>query len=335
MLPKDMEFLEIIMNNHCPSPGVSEITAKAIKALKGFKGLFIAAAIVIVIIMGLFAYSGLWPPLVVVESESMQHSDTTSYIGVIDTGDLVVVKTVASLSEVKTYVASINEGYKTYGDYGDVVIYNRDGSLLAKPVIHRAIVELVFNSTSYSFDIPSLANVPLDKWSVGGQHSGKWYDLKASLELYHMGYRDQTITISLSSLLNYFESNGIAPHGGLITKGDHNLLYDQSPMANIAHQPIIAQWVVGEARGEIPWFGLIKLWVGGNMPAQTPENSKTDLILTIVIIIAIPITLDVTEYMLRRRGIDMWARTRAVLRMKPKKPEIEEMPDKPDVKKKD
>ncbi|MGD0817722.1 MAG: S26 family signal peptidase [Methanomassiliicoccales archaeon] len=311
---------------------MNDAIAKVIKALKGFKGLFIAAAIVIIIILGLFAYSGLWPPLVVVESESMQHSDTTSYIGVIDTGDMVVPKKISSLSDVKTYVSSLNDGYQTYGDYGDVVIYDRDGSVLATPVIHRAMVELVFNGTSYSFDIPSLANVPLDRWSVAGQHSGIWYNLTSTLEIYHVGYRDQTVTISLSSLLSYYKSNGIVPHGGLITKGDHNLLYDQSPLANIAHQPVIAAWVVGEARGEIPWFGLIKLWAGGSMPAQTPENSKTDLILTIIAIIAIPITLDITEYMLRRRGIDMWGKIRSVLRMKPKKPE-EEKQNKPKQKK--
>ena len=298
--------------------------AKVMKVLKDFKGLFIAAAIVMIIILGMYAYSGLWPPLVVVESESMQHSDTTSYIGVIDTGDLVMVKTISSLSEVRTYVASLNGDYKTYGDYGDVVIYNRDGSVLNKPVIHRAIVELVFNDTSYSFDVPSLANVPVDKWSVGGQHTGAWSDLTSTLEIYHVGYRDQAVTISLSSLLNYYKTNDIAPHGGLITKGDHNLLYDQSPMANIAHQPITAEWIVGEARGELPWFGLIKLWVSGGMPVQTPENSKTDLILTIVIIIAIPVTLDVTDYLLRRRGIDMWARARVKLGMKPRVDEKQE-----------
>jgi len=93
--------------------------------------------------------------------------------------------------------------------------------------------------------------------------------------------------------------------------------------------------VVGEARGEVPWFGLIKLWVGGNMPAQTPENSKTDLILTIAVIIAIPITLDVTEYMLQKRGIDMWGSVRAFLRMKPRKPDVEEKPTGPKAKKKD
>jgi signal peptidase len=313
---------------------VSKATAKVIKVLKGYKGLLIAGTIILIIILGLFAYSGLWPPLVVVESESMQHSDTTSYIGVIDTGDLVIVKKISTLSDVKTYVASLNDGYKTYGDYGDVVIYDRDGSVLATPVIHRAIVELDFNSTSYSFDIPSLANVPTDKWSVGGQHSGVWYDLTTTLEIYHVGYRDQTVTISLADILSYYQNNGVTPHGGLITKGDHNLFYDQSTMANIAHQPVIADWVVGEARGEIPWFGLIKLWVGGNMPADTPGNSKTDLILTIVVIIAVPVTLDVTEYMLQRRGIDMWGQVRHFLRMKPKKPEEGQEPDQSDGKKK-
>ena len=303
---------------------MSGAKAKLWKNLKGFKGLFIAAAIVLIIILGLFAYSGLWPPLVVVESESMQHSDTTSYIGVIDTGDMVIVKQVKSLSEVKTYVASINDDYKTYGDYGDVVIYDRDGSILMKPVIHRAIVELVYNETGKSFDIPSLKDVAVDKWSVGGQHSGVWYNLSATLEIYHVGYRDQTVTITLSSILSYYKTNSITPHGGLITKGDHNLLYDQSPIANIAHQPVTVDWLVGEARGELPWFGLIKLWAGGSMPAQTPENSKTDLIATIVIIIAIPVALDVTEHLLRKRGIDMWGRARAKLGMKPKKTDEED-----------
>lgn len=312
---------------------MNDPAAKIIKALKGFKGLFIAAAIILIIILGLYAYSGLWPPLVVVESESMQHSNTTSYIGVIDTGDLVIVKKISSLSEVKTYVASLTDGYKTYGDYGDVVIYNRDGSAVQTPVIHRAIVELDYNSSSNSFDVPSLASAPSDKWSADGQNA-RWWDLTGLLVIYNVGYMDKNITISLSEILNYYSANDITPHGGLITKGDHNTQYDQSPQANIAHQPVQAEWIVGEARGEIPWFGLIKLWVGGNMPADTPGNSKTDLILTIAVIIAIPVSLDVTEYMLRRRGIDMWVEVRSFLRMKPKKPEVPQKPDKTNGKRK-
>jgi signal peptidase len=176
-----------------------------------------------------------------------------------------------------------------------------------------------------------LANVPVSKWSGDG-HSGKWYDLTSSVTIYQVGYKNQTVNISLSSIFNYFTANNIAPHGGLITKGDHNDYYDISPHANIAHEPVISAWIVGEARGEIPWFGLIKLWLSGTMPAQTPENSKTDLILTIAVIVAVPVVLDVTEYMLARRGIDMWDRVRAKLGMKPKKKE--EKPDSSKTKKK-
>ena len=70
------------------------------------------------------------------------------------------------------------------------------------------------------------------------------------------------------------------------------------------------------------------------MPALTPENSKTDLILTIAVIIAIPVTLDITDYVLRRRGIDMWGRVRAKLGLKLKKPEAIEEPKKSTGKKK-
>jgi hypothetical protein len=33
------------------------------------------------------------------------------------------------------------------------------------------------------------------------------------------------------------------------------------------------------------------------------------------------VTLDVTDYVLRKRGIDMWARVRSKLRMRPKEPQ--------------
>ena len=89
-------------------------------------------------------------------------------------------------------MASLNDGYKTYGDYGDVVIYDRDGSTAQTPVIHRAIVELVYNSTSNSFDIPSIANVPASKWSGDGQ-SGNGTTHR-SLTIYQVGYKNQTVT---------------------------------------------------------------------------------------------------------------------------------------------
>jgi len=109
------------------------------------KAFIIAPLIFLIVLAAIFAYSGIWPPMVVVESESMQHSDTTSYIGVIDTGDIVVVKRVDQIQEVTTYVEGVASGYSTYGEPGDVIIYDRPG--MAKPIIHRAIVNLEYNLT--------------------------------------------------------------------------------------------------------------------------------------------------------------------------------------------
>src|SRR2546425_1099668 len=53
------------------------------------RDLLVAAIIVVVFLAAIYAYAGVWPPLVVVESASMQHSGQDSFLGVIDTGDMV------------------------------------------------------------------------------------------------------------------------------------------------------------------------------------------------------------------------------------------------------
>ena len=124
-----------------------------------------------IVLAGLYIYCDNWPPLVVVESSSMQHSNTTSYIGVIDTGDIVLVQKASSNSDVTTYVQGEETGYSTYGEYGNVIVYDRPTS--STPVIHRAIIYLEYNESSNSFDAPSLANFPTSQWSVtGGGHIG-------------------------------------------------------------------------------------------------------------------------------------------------------------------
>src|SRR5512136_2920662 len=64
----------------------------------------VAVIIMAVVLAAIFAYTQVWPPLVVVESSSMQHGDTTSFIGVIDTGDLVFVQAAPNRADVITYV---------------------------------------------------------------------------------------------------------------------------------------------------------------------------------------------------------------------------------------
>jgi len=249
----------------------------------------LALLIVVVIMLILFAYSGIWPPMVVIESGSMQHSDDTSYIGAIDTGDLVLVKKVTGRGDVVSYIEGKAIGYRTYNDYGDVVIYRRGGSYITTPIIHRAILWLEWNSTNNSFNAPDLALLEQGvDWNVSGSDSP--YDITGNIILYGMGYENKTVIIQLNS----FEK-----HSGFITMGDHNCAkwpnaYDHS----IVHE----DWIEGEARGELPWFGLIKLSFSGDIHwGDGPKNSWYNLAIALTILIATPILLDFVSDLLAKR----------------------------------
>jgi signal peptidase len=267
------------------------------------RGFIFAIIVVLMIIGALVLYSGVWPPLVVVESGSMEHSSSTSYLGIIDTGDMVLIQKHTSTDGVITYVDGFSSNYRSFGEFGDVVIYERYGNPSQIPVIHRALVLLVYNETAKAFDAPSLANYPQDKWSHDGRQDGAWWNMSGILTLHHVGYRDQEVVISLKDMVRY-------GHGGLITKGDHNDAVDQNPMQPICREPIDGSWIKGVARGELPWFGLLKLWVGGQFVPYGPgvaANSWTALFTCLALIIIVPIVVDVVLILLKKRGIDPWA----------------------------
>ncbi|HDP96865.1 MAG TPA: S26 family signal peptidase, partial [Euryarchaeota archaeon] len=111
----------------------------------------VAVAIVASILIGMFIYTGIWPPLVVVESKSMQHSADESSIGTIDTGDLVLIKKVSDKSDITTYLEGKAKSYRSYGDFGDVIVYKRGGSDERTPIIHRAVIYLTANEDGASF----------------------------------------------------------------------------------------------------------------------------------------------------------------------------------------
>ena len=114
------------------------------------KDIGIAIGSVVVVFLLTFAYSGNWPPMVVIESGSMEHDNNPLYeepgythIGTIDTGDLVIVKK-AGKGDIVTYLQGKKTDYKRYGDYGDVIIYYKNGikefeGSPVTPVIHRAM----------------------------------------------------------------------------------------------------------------------------------------------------------------------------------------------------
>jgi signal peptidase len=301
------------INNRTGVGTLVPVADKAKKILVSLRSYLLALAIVLAVIGGLWLYSGVWPPLVVVESASMQHSDTRSDIGVIDTGDLVILKKEVSLMNVQSYLESVPSGYSTYGELGDVVIYRPLGSYSVTPIIHRALCEVEYNSTGGGFDVPALAHVPDGMWDVlGGERSH--YNIKGTLVLHDIGYDRVDVSIHFSSFL----SSGRPLHDGLITLGDNN--HGNIDQNSLCLEPVKAEWLEGVARGELPWFGLIKFYVSGQASHMSiPRNSESNLLISLGLIIGVPIAIDATGIILESKGIDAWAWLRRKLHLPPKK----------------
>jgi signal peptidase len=258
------------------------------------------AFLIVGIIMGaIMAYYQIWPPMVVIESESMQHSDSESFIGTIDTGDLVLVRKAPAKSDVVTYVEGRARGYDTYGDYGDVIVFRKDGAPPpATPIIHRPIIYLEWNhTTNYSYDVPGLEGLEINKdWGAVDKHGNQvtsYYNLTGYMWISDVGYTKKNMTILLQT---YLSTSGLHGLDIYLTAGDHNLETSASPDPWTVRQ----EWIIGVARGELPWFGLIKLTLnaegkccsrGWGDPAA-PKNSWDSLLITLILIIAIPIALD-------------------------------------------
>lgn len=260
----------------------------------------IAVIIMAVLLGAIYAYTGIWPPLVVVESSSMQHSNSVSYVGVIDTGDLVFVQAAPARSDVVTYLEGRASGYSTYGDYGDVIIFRLARDPSATPIIHRAIMYVLPNGSLA--DVPDLARLPTSQWMGyrNGQPVTSAYGLSA-VTIHGMGWQHNLgITFNLAAFVS-----GFGGQAGYITMGDNNA-YNRCTTLDPCNQvPYDESWfpsqadVIGHARGEIPWFGLIKLLIS---PASNccyywgdpgaPANSWTALALAIVFLIALPFVIE-------------------------------------------
>ncbi|MCK4970728.1 MAG: S26 family signal peptidase, partial [Thermoplasmata archaeon] len=263
------------------------------------------ALVVVAIVLGaLYIYGGRWPPMVVVESESMQHSDEWSSIGVIDTGDLTLVRVLDKSGPVVTWVEGRDSDYSTYGEFGDVIIYHKNGLTQTTPIIHRAIVRIEYNAATGSYDVPSM-----DIWDC------RTFFVIPDFTSYHTGEPETIdLVINITVILNNFNRNpAVDPHDGIITKGDHNREVDQyslpawtgpgAPPGGVSRlvEPVEDEWIVGVARGEIPWFGLIKLWARGQTEAHPPpQNSGSNLIISVVLLLVAPFLAEsvVIEYRL-------------------------------------
>ncbi|MEM4262268.1 MAG: S26 family signal peptidase [Thermoplasmata archaeon] len=260
-----------------------------------------AVAIVAALFLTMFAYSSNWPPLVVIESRSMQHADGESFVGIMDTGDLVIVKKALSRTDIKTYFDGRQADYKSYGDYGDVIVYLRGGSNQQTPIIHRAVMYLEANPDGVSFS----------SWELGQLTEGVDFDFSVSTDtwiritgnvlLHDFGFRSEELVIPIADIILEAKTRSIPIHSGFITKGDFNRQVDQFLGISPNKEPVRLDWVVGMARGELPWLGIIKLFLTGGLPDYTPQNSIYALMIVIIVVIVIPLTIEIVLWLRQRR----------------------------------
>ncbi|PMP74225.1 MAG: hypothetical protein C0180_04675 [Aciduliprofundum sp.] len=237
----------------------------------------ISVGIILIIFIGLYIYSGNWPPLTIIESSSMQHGNEFTW-GVINTGDIVIPKKVNSVNEIITYVEGREINFKTYGDYGNVILYYpQPGSV---PVIHRAIFYVTWDGPFFHIRNETKA--------------GSWLEIIGyKVVILNMGFSGRNLVVDLSRFIG---------EDGFITMGDNNLAnsnymdpnviypniayYAADQNVGIAPRPITLGMIYGVAAGWLPWFGDIKLILTGQT-SDIPTMSYVYLGITITLILVI------------------------------------------------
>ncbi len=167
----------------------------------------------------LFAISGVWPPMVAIESGSMEPN--------MNENDLVFVMDTERFQPDfggESGIVSAEEGeahdYSKFGAYGDVIVYAPNGNTEQTPIIHRAML-----------------------WVDEGD------DWVAKADENYLGSVEECEDV---------ESVCPAPNDGFITKGDNeqtNQVYDQVN----GEQPVHPEWVVGTAEVRVPGIGWLRL----------------------------------------------------------------------------
>ncbi len=256
--------------------------------ISAVRDIVIALLIVLAILTSLWAYTGQWfgVPMVAIESGSMMHlNEPFGRIGTIDAGDMVLLVKVSSREDILTRgsskggeMAKGDKGFKSYGDYGDVIVYRKYGRTDEDPIIHRAMCWITYHEEY-------------------GTYTVEEYGL----------YNVSSITISELGLYNYKPT-----HSGFITKGDNPITNDRCDQAGgICREPIKVEWITGKARGELPWVGTInlffndlmsgRLWSSHPTVGNVPSDCITCLIILIVTLISIPLSMDIYDFLKHRK----------------------------------
>lgn len=250
---------------------------------KDIKETIIIVAIAAIIMSSAFLYvqsaANVDPTFTNVKSQSMQHDDR-SEIGIIDTGDIVVLKNKEKYGELITYVDGYGSNYSSFGEYGMVVVYDRGSD--KNPIIHRLILYMEYNETTKHWSAPSLANYDKDLWYCTSNQVNitDYNDLHGTFHMTDVGYSGKHVSINLDSLANN------APHSGYITMGDNaeNRSFDQP---GIVGGLVTYEQINSVAWLEIPWGGVLKMLLNGEKEVimKWVPNSIVCIIISIIGII--------------------------------------------------
>ena len=265
------------------------------------KRLLVVLGVFLIILVGGYAgikaYTGFDTPFSVVMSQSMQHDNERSEIGCIDTGDIVIVKS-PEKADIQSYFEGLDTGFRSFGDYGSVIIYERGYN--QNPVIHRAILWLEYNGDG-TWSAPDLEGHE-NKWLCMDVRNGSleritnYNELSGTLKFIDITQSEKTLEINLDNL---------GDESGFLTLGDNpigNLNFDQNSgivnhlvgMDDIRSVPIL----------EIPWAGTTKILLkndGENL--EYVPNSLPSLILAFIVIISLILIVD--AIFLRKNTEDM------------------------------
>ena len=181
--------------------------------------ILVSVLIVLAVGMLLYVVSGVWPPLVAVESDSMDPHLKKGDLVLVMEEDRLAPEFAADGTGIVPAEIGAREGYERFGGPGDVIVYQPDGSAAATPIIHRARLYV--------------------------EKGENWYD-RADPDLVRADSCDGLADCP-------------APATGFITKGDNaatNDYYDQTRGISTVVEP---EWVRGRAVLRIPWVGWIRL----------------------------------------------------------------------------
>jgi len=281
----------------------------------------LAGGMIALLIFGLWAHTGSMPPLVVVESESMMHSESGE-VGAIDAGDLILVHS-TPFEQIITFVEAANTshasyGYEQHGMYGDVIIFKKNGGN-ETPIIHRAILEVQPTDFTSSFkggedpcpnggifddewlDENGEPGVCVTTWQIPGTSIQGVESITIEFDGIHNALYDCELSVfAHEGLSQHLSIQGWQPtHAGFLTLGDNNhCSVDQRRVISSGGSldgPVRASWMIGTAGGEIPWLGTVKLMVSGPPSPGTfyvPSSSFTFLFLIVGVVFISPVVYE-------------------------------------------